>query len=104
MLKPLMGKGLAIGDADLHRLVREMVKAEVAGEQALDFCKSIANLMFKDFDKVVSTRAVFVLIELIESDKTKDLVIKQCRQHKPTIEQRAKAEKSAGLQILLKKL
>lgn len=97
MLKPLMGKELAIGDACLHRLVKEMVKAEVQGGQNLHFCKSISNLIFKDFDKVLATRGVFVILELYENEKTKDLVQKQLQENKMSIINKAKNDKAPGL-------
>ncbi len=44
---------MAMGHADLHRVVKEMVKAEVAGRKdatsELRFCTSIASILMRDF-------------------------------------------------------
>jgi hypothetical protein len=48
---------------------------------------------------------VFILIELIENEATKDLVLKQVKAQKQTVAKlAAKDTKSVGLSILLKKL
>ena len=98
-----------MGHADLHRLVKEMVKAEIHGHRKspsnlLSFSTSIANILMKDVETAVNTRAVFILIELIENEETSGLVLKQCKASKPIIERLAAKDKSAGLQILIKKL
>lgn len=110
--KPLQNstdKCKAIGDANIHRLIREMVKAENAGhseaERPLDFSKKVASILMKDFEHTLSTRAVFILIELIENKATNGLVMKQVLAYKPEIQAMHKKEpKSAGVNILMKKL
>jgi hypothetical protein len=72
--KPLSGESsLAIGHADLHRVIKDMVKAEVAGkhDDELHFCKTVASILLKDLEAHISSRAVFILIELLEHDVTK---------------------------------
>jgi len=79
---------MAMGHADLHRVVKEMVKAEVAGKKdssELQFCTSVANILLKDFEATISTRAIFILIELIENKATESLVIKQTKNHKSLV-------------------
>lgn len=44
-----------MGHADLHRVVREMVKADVAGkkrdkEHDLSFSSNVASILMKDFE------------------------------------------------------
>lgn len=70
-----------MGHADLHRLVKEMVKAEIQGHRKspsnlLTFSTSISNILMKDFEATVKSRAIFILIELIENAETNGLVIK----------------------------
>lgn len=71
--KPINKSPQAVGDADIHRVVKEMIKAETCSGQ-LQFSKVVANLLFKDLQKTLDSRAVFVLIELAENEKTKKLV------------------------------
>ena len=83
-----------------------MIKAEVAGsnDSELYLSQSVASIMLKNFEQNISTRAVFILLELMENEKTKDLVFKQVKALKPSVAKlAAKDSKSVGLQILLKK-
>lgn len=58
-----------MGHADLHRVVKDMVKAEVAGEStSFDFSKTISSVLMKDFEGHIKTRAVFIIIELLEHE------------------------------------
>lgn len=96
-----------MGNADLHRLVKEMIKAEIAGakDAELHLCQSVASILLKNFEQNISTRAVFILIELIENEATKDLLFKQVKAQKQIVAKlAAKDTKSVGLSILLKKL
>jgi hypothetical protein len=106
--KPLSGESqLAIGHADLHRVIKDMVKAEVAGknDEELHLCKTVANILLKDLEAHISTRAVFILIELLEHDVTKQLVFKQAKAALAFAQRLAEKDKgSSGLQILIKKL
>ena len=60
----------------------------------------------KNFEDAIGTRAVFILIELLENDATKSLVQKQLKAQKTAIQAEFKktGEKSAGLKILLTKI
>jgi hypothetical protein len=86
-----------------------MVKAEVAGKKKdpahdLSLSTSVSSVLMKDFEATISTRAVFILIELIENPETNALVIKHVKEQKAVVQELAKKDKSTGLQILLKKL
>lgn len=49
MQKPLNGNDQAMGDADLHRLVKEMIKAEISDKSSeLYFAKAVASILLKD--------------------------------------------------------
>jgi hypothetical protein len=59
----------------------------------------------KDFEKIASTRAVFLVLELIENEETKNLVWKVVKAQSAAVARLAKANpKSAGLQLLVQKL
>ena len=77
-----------MGHADLHRMVKEMIKAEVAGRKGneeLHLCQSLASILFKNFEQNITTRAVFILIELFENEATRDLVAEQTKSHKQAL-------------------
>ena len=91
----------------MHRVVKQMIKAEVTGgnDPALKFCTSIANVFMKNFEANIKSRAIFVLIELLETEQTKALVHERALEHKALVQKLAKEDpNSKGLQILLKLL
>ena len=104
--KPLSGeKTPALGHADLHRVIKDMVKQECAGGQSTHFCKTLSGIVLKDFETHLSTRAVFIILALLENETTAVYLQKQVKAQINTVKAKAKAEpKSTGLQLLLKKL
>ena len=94
---------MALQDADLHRVVKEMVIAEVKGNN-LHFSKTIASVLVKDLDKVIDSRAIFILLALLENKPTEQLVKPALIERKAAILKKAQHDKSTGLQLLAKKL
>ena len=59
----------------------------------------------KNFDDVIKSRAVFILLELIEHEETKPIVIKALQKKRKDIESILKElPKAKGISILLSKL
>lgn len=82
-----------------------MVKQEVAGGESTHFCKNLSALILKDFENHISTRAVFIVLALLENEKTAPFLAKQVKAQVNTVSAKAKAEpKSVGLQLLVKHL
>jgi len=48
----------------------------------LTFSKVIASVLMKNFDDVIRSRAVFILLELIEHEETKSIVHSQVLKNK----------------------
>ena len=73
---------MLIGHPFIHRLLKDMVKAEVQARKTvgetfdLQFSKRIAKVVLKHFDDAIGGRAVFIFIELLENDETKPFVYK----------------------------
>ena len=105
-------KYMMIGHQDVHRLLKDLVTAECEAakdskaEFELKYSQQMAKILLKNFDDAITTRAVFILICLIENEATKPLVAKQLKLKKSAIEAEFKKSggKSAGLKILLKNL
>lgn len=100
---------IGLGHPDLHRVIKDMVKAEAQGNKTspndLHFSKTVAGILMKDFEKLALTRAVFIIVELIENESTKPFVWKVVKAQSALVARWAKENpKSAGLQTLLKKL
>ena len=61
----------------------------------------------KSFEQAIQGRAVFIMLELIENEETKDMIEKQLKAEKKTIQKIAKGmapSQSKGLKVLLKKI
>lgn len=75
------------GHADLHRVLKDMVKTEAnsgeEGAKGLPFSIQMAKVLLKQFEATLKCRAVFILIELMEHECTKKLVLKQVKAQKP---------------------
>ncbi|CDW78334.1 pumilio domain-containing protein kiaa0020 homolog [Stylonychia lemnae] len=101
-------KGILLGHQDLHRVLKELVKQEREQEdtkETLTFSNTIGSVLLKNFDDVIRSRAVFILLELIEHEETKAIVLSQVQKNKKTIEKiRKELPKAKGIEILLKKL
>lgn len=97
-------------------MLKDMVKGEAARltksdagaddkTKKLKFASTMAKICLKHFEPCLSGRGVFILLELIENTATTDLVSKQLKAQKKTIEDLAKKDARAkGLQVLLKKV
>ena len=80
-VKPLFGHPF------IHRLLKDMVKAEVTHYKSqkpeergkLKFSQSMSKILMKSFEDAIKGRGIFILIELIENEETKDLVEKQLK-------------------------
>jgi len=84
-------KYIMMGHPDVHRLLKDLVKAECVAKTEskepfkLLYSEQMAKILLKNFDDVISTRAVFILIEMLENECTKPLVFKQVNAKKETI-------------------
>lgn len=99
-------KGPLFGHPDLHRVLKDLVKVE--GDQqnsTLEFSKQLSSILIKNIDEVLRSRATFILLQYVEHENLKPLVIAQLKSKKKDI---AKIQKelpqSKGLQILLSKI
>lgn len=110
-------KNLLFGHAQLHRMLKDMIKGEVAGskeksedkedgeEKKLKYSATIAKIMLKHFDEAIKGRGVFILLELIETKETMHFVAKHLKAQKNVIKEESKKNKKAkGLAVLLKKV
>ena len=57
---------MLIGHPILHRLLKDMVSAEVATQCEAKLSAQIAKICMRHFAEVLKGRGVFILIELLE--------------------------------------
>ena len=93
-----------------------MIKAEVDGKalpaeqqsestDELHFSKTVSDILSKEFEQHLSTRAVFIMVELLENEPTADFFRKFAMEKLPVLKKKAAKEpKSVGLQLLIKQL
>lgn len=70
-------KGPLFGHPDVHRLLKDLVKQEAEQEDTkdtLEFSKKLGNVLLKNLDDVLKTRAVWILVEFLAHDETKELI------------------------------
>ena len=78
-------KKMLIGHPFVHRLLKDMVKAEVKAhrengkEFKLQFSQRISKILLKHFTEAIDGRAVFIFIELVENEETKAMVLKHLK-------------------------
>ena len=101
-------KGILLGHPDIHRVIKELAKQEAEQEitkDTLGFCTSIGGLLVKNLEEVLKSRAVFVLLQLIELKNTNEIVIDKVKSKKKDIIKISKdLPQAKGLQILLSKI
>ena len=106
--KDSQNKGILLGHPDLHRVLKELVRQEREQENTVEdlpFSTQMASVLTKNLDEVLRTRAVFIVLELVEHKETAKLILPQLMQKKKEIIKIAKEMPQAkGLQILLTKL
>ena len=107
-----------MGHPVVHRMLKDMIKGEVAfkaskqegegaeeGKTKLKFASTMAKVTLKHFEDAVKGRGVFILLELIENPATSHLVLKQLKAQKKVLQDLAKKDPRAkGLAVLLKKV
>lgn len=92
----------------MHRVLKELVRQEREQEntvETLTFSTQVASVLTKNLDEVLRTRAVFIVLELVEHKETAKLIVPQLMAKKKEIVKIAKEMPQAkGLQILVTKL
>ena len=85
-------------------MVIEEAKSEETKE-SLNFSTHLSNVILKNLEEVLKSRAVFIVLAYIEHPETSELILSQIKAKKKEISKIAKELPHAkGLQILLSKL
>lgn len=98
---------ILIGHQDIHRCLKELVKFDAElKDSSLDFSKTLASVMIKNLEDCLKTRASWVFVGFLESEKTKKLVLPELKKESTIkiIKQLLKQDNNKGLQILLEKI
>ena len=69
-----------------------MINAECTHASEIKLSSQIAKICLRHFAEVIKGRGVFVFVELLEHEQTKELVFKQLKAHKTDIAKQAKQQ------------
>lgn len=86
------------GHPDLHRVLKDLVQLD-SEKGNLTFSKKLSGVLLKNLDNVLASRACWVLIKILELEKTKKFVINELKESevKTALKQN---KQNKGLQIL----
>lgn len=70
------------GHPHLHRVLKDLVKLDsTVKDSNLSYSKQIAGMLLKHIDTTLDSRAVWILVELLEHDNTSKFVKKQLKEN-----------------------
>jgi len=81
------GLQILMGHPDLHRSLKELVKLDSKlPNTTLEFSTQLGQLIIKHLDHCLPTRACWILVEFLENENTKAIVLKDLKKNKKKIE------------------
>ena len=108
MQKPYEGenaagvKQLLFGHPLVHRMLKDMIKGEVAkagdvdnAKKQLKFSYTVSKILLKHFTEAINGRGVFILLELLENAKTQEFVLKHLSAQKKEMKDLLKKDSKA---------
>ena len=96
---------MLFGHPDLHRVLKDMTKQDAEMENSpLDFATQMAAILIKNLEDCLNSRASWILVELLEHDNTRKLVVDDLKKNLPKIKSVLAAsgnKGNKGLEIVL---
>ena len=69
-----------------------------------EFCEKVSKILLLNIEGFLNTKAIFIIVKLLENPKTRDLIEKDLIKHKVLIKEKEKEKGLTGFQILSKNL
>ena len=95
-------KQLLFGHPLVHRMLKDMIKGEVAktgdvdnAKKQLKFSYTVSKILLKHFTEAINGRGVFILLELLENPKTQEFVLKHLSAQKKEMKDLLKKDSKA---------
>ena len=95
-------KQLLFGHPLVHRMLKDMIKGEVAkagdvdnAKKQLKFSYTVSKILLKHFTEAINGRGVFILLELLENAKTQEFVLKHLSAQKKEMKDLLKKDSKA---------
>ena len=92
-----------VGHVTIKRILKEL--SEVEGEAKkyeLTFAEKVAHVLKSDMDKFLHSRAIFIVVQLMENKNTKKLLSKELMKFKGEILKNKDNDKLVGMKLLSK--
>lgn len=87
-----------------HFVVNKIVKTVIESTAASDFIKGLVKLFLTNFEGLLKSKAIFIIVTIFETEAYKKLLDKEMRKMKSLIAEQAKVKEMTGFQILEKLL
>jgi hypothetical protein len=80
------------------------IQSDVAQKYEMSFCSKIAKMLQSNLDGFLKTKAIFIIVQLVEKSHTKDLIINDLNKFKGEILKNKDNKKLTGMMLLAKAL
>ena len=92
-----------VGHVTLKRILKELDETEgEAKKYEITLAEKIAYILKSEMDKFLNSRAIFIIVQLMENEKTKNLLSKELKKYKGEIMKNKDNDKLKGMQLLAK--
>ena len=92
-----------MGHVTLKRILKELDESEgEAKKYEITLAEKIAYILKSEMDKFLNSRAIFIIVQLMENEKTKNLLNKELKKYKGEIMKNKDNDKLKGMQLLAK--
>jgi hypothetical protein len=92
-----------IGHVTIKRILKELNEAKgEAKKYEMTLAEKIAHILKADMDKFLNLRAIFIIVQLMENENTKNLLNKELKKYKGEIMKNKDNDKLTGMKLLAK--
>ena len=92
-----------IGHVTIKRILKELDEAKgEAKKYEMTLAEKVAHILKTDMDKFLNLRAIFIIVQLMENEKTKNLLNKELKKYKGEILKNKDNDKLTGMKLLAK--
>ena len=92
-----------VGQYTIKRIFKDLIDIKGEGNKyGKNFGEKLANIMKKDFEKFLDSRAVFLIVMIAENKETKKYLSKELGKYKELIMKNKDNDKLKGIQLLSK--
>ena len=92
-----------VGHVTIKRILKELNKSDgEAKKYEISLAEKVANILKSEMDKFLNSRAIFIIVQLMENDNTKILLSKELKKYKGEIMKNKDNDKLIGMKLLAK--